>query len=87
MTSPSLLQSAVAIGAAFAVNAARRAAVALMSYLAVGALLAISVGFLTLSAYRAMASSIGEVHGALAVGTSYFIAALIAMLVVAFMAR
>ena len=87
MTGPSLLESAVALGAAFAMNAARRAALAFAGYLAAAVLLATSVAFLTFSAYRAVAGTIGDVYAALLMGTAYLIAALIALLVVSFRSR
>lgn len=81
MTNPSLLQSAIALGSALAMNAARRAALTLMGYLAAGLLLAASLAFLTYSAYRAIASAIGDIYGALIIGAAYFVAALITLLV------
>jgi hypothetical protein len=87
MVAPSLLQSAVAIGAALAMNAARRTAATLAGYLAAGVLLVASLVFLTLSAYRAIDYAIGDVYAALIVGTAYFVASLIALLVVSFRGR
>jgi hypothetical protein len=87
MVAPSLLQSAVAVGAALAMNAARRSAVTLTGYLAAGVLLAASLVFLTLSAYRAINYAIGDVYAALIVGTAYFVASLVSLLVVSFRSR
>lgn len=80
MPAPSMFQSAIAIGAALAMNAARRAAATLAGYLVAGLLLAASLAFLTLSAYRALGHSIGDVYAALIVGAAYLVAALIALL-------
>ncbi len=87
MPTPSLIESAIAIGAALAMNAARKAALTLAGYFAAGALLAASLAFLTLSAYRAIAHAIGDVYAALLIGTAYLVASLIAMLVVSFKSR
>ena len=81
MTNPSLLQSAIAFGAALAMNAARRAAVTLIGYLGAVLLLAASLSFLTYSAYRAIASAIGDIYAALLIGAAYFVAALVTLLV------
>jgi hypothetical protein len=80
MPTSSIFQSAIAIGATLAMNAARRAAVTLAGYLAAGLLLAVSLAFLTLSGYRALGHSIGDVYAALIVGAAYLVAALIALL-------
>ena len=87
MGAPSLLQSAIAIGAALAMNAARRTAVTLAGYLAAGILLTASLVFLTLSAYRAIDYAIGDVYAALIVGAAYFMASLVALLVRSFRGR
>jgi hypothetical protein len=87
MVAPSLLQSALAIGATLAMTAARRTAVTLAGYLAAGVLLAASLVFLTLSAYRAIDYALGDVYAALIVGAAYFMASLIALLVVSFSRR
>ena len=83
----SLLQSAVAIGTALAMNAARRAAFALAGYAAAGLLLAASLSFLTFSAYRAITAAIGDVYASLLVGSAYFVAALIMLLVLSWKSR
>jgi hypothetical protein len=87
VTGPSLLQSAAALGAALAVNAARRAAIALASYLAAGLLLAASLSFLTFSAYRAISLALGDIYAALIVGSAYLVAALIVLVILCFKGR
>jgi hypothetical protein len=87
MTTPPFLQSAIAIGAALAMNAVRRAAATLAGYLAAGLLLAASLVFLTLSAYHAIAQAIGEIYAGLLVGSAYLVAALIALVVLGFRGR
>ena len=87
MDAPSLLQSAVAIGSALAMNAVRRAAIALAGYLAAGLFLVASLAFLTLSAYRAIAYAIGDVYAPLLLGTAYLVASLITLLVLSFRRR
>ena len=51
------------------------------AYLVVGMLLAVSLAFLTLSAYRAIAVSVGDVFAPLIVGCFYLVAGLVAALV------
>jgi hypothetical protein len=51
------------------------------AYLLVGLLLAVSLAFLTLSAYRAIMVSVGDVYAPLIVGCFYLVAGLIAALV------
>jgi hypothetical protein len=87
MTTPSLVQSAVAVGAALAMTAVRRAAATLAGYLAAGLLLAASLAFLTLSAYRAIADAIGDVYSGLLVGSAYLVAALVVLVVLGFRGR
>ncbi|MDI1287285.1 MAG: hypothetical protein PSV46_23065 [Reyranella sp.] len=77
-----LARSAALFGATAALEAARQAAVTAASYLLVGALLTVSLGFLTLSGYRAILSALGDVYAALIIGCVYLVAALIAMLAV-----
>jgi hypothetical protein len=79
-----MFQSAIAIGAALAMNAARRAAATLAGYLVAGLLLVASLAFLTLSGYRALGHSIGDVYASLIVGAAYLVAALIALLALSF---
>jgi hypothetical protein len=87
MTTSPPLQSAVAIGAALAMNAARRVAATLAGYLAAGILLAASLAFLTLSAYRAIGEAIGDVYAGLLVGSAYLVAALVVLVVLGFRSR
>ena len=87
MTGPTLLQSAVAVGAAVAMNAARRAATTLMGYALAGVLLAASLAFLTVSAYRAIANAIGDIYASLLVGLAYFVAALVVLVILGFRNR
>jgi hypothetical protein len=77
-----LARSAALFGVTAALEAARRAAVTAASYLLVGMLLTVSLGFLTLSGYRAILSALGDVYAALIIGCVYLVAALIAMLAV-----
>ncbi|MDP1965523.1 MAG: hypothetical protein Q8K93_25360, partial [Reyranella sp.] len=69
-------------GVSAALEAAQRAAVTASSYLLVGMLLTVSLGFFTLSGYRALLSALGDVYAALIIGCVYLVAALIAMLAV-----
>jgi hypothetical protein len=87
MAAPTLLQSAVAVGSALAMNAARRAAVAIMGYVVAGALLAASFIFLTVSAYRAIGNAIGDIYAGLLVGSAYFVAALVVLVILGFRNR
>jgi hypothetical protein len=87
MTTSSLLQSAAAIGAALATNAIRRAAATMVGYLAAGLLLAVSLCFLTFSAYHAIAQSAGEIFAALIIGCGYFVLSLMVLLVLGFRSR
>ena len=78
-----LARTAALFGVTAALEAARRAAVTATSYLLVGMLLTVSLGFLTLSeGYRAILSALGDVYAALIIGCVYLVAALIAMLAV-----
>jgi hypothetical protein len=77
-----LARSAALVGVALALDAARRAAITLAGYVTVGVLLTLSLVFLTLSGYRAIAAGMGDIYAALIVGVAYLVAALIAMLVV-----
>ena len=87
MTTSPLLQSAIAIGTALAMNAARRVAATLAGYLAAGVLLAGSLAFMTLSAYRAIGETIGDVYAGLLVGSAYLVAALVVLVVLGFRSR
>lgn len=77
-----LARSAAEVGAALALDSARKAAVSLAGYLVVGLLMAISLAFLTLSGYRAICLGLGDIYAALIVGISYLMASLVAMLAV-----
>lgn len=76
-----LARSAVLVGAAMALDAARKAAVTVAGYLLVALFVALSLAFLTLSGYRAICLGLGDVYAALIVGCAYLMAALIAMLI------
>lgn len=82
-----ILQSVVAIGAASIVSAARRAVVTAAGFLVAAALLVTSLGFFTVAAYRALLHSLGDVVAPVIVGCAYFVASLIALLVVQFKRR
>ncbi len=82
-----LLQSVMALGIAFAMTAARRAAATLAGLLLSAAMLVASLALLTLAAYRALCHSIGDVYALLIVGCGYFVAALITLLMVQFKQR
>lgn len=77
-----LARSAAVVGAALALDSARKAAVSLAGYLVVGLLMAISLAFLTLSGYRAICLGLGDIYAALIVGCSYLMASLVAMLAI-----
>jgi hypothetical protein len=77
-----ILQSAMALGAALAINAARRAAAVMAGLLLAAALLVASLGFFTFAAYRALSHAIGDVYALVIIGCGYFVASLIALLVV-----
>ena len=76
-----LARSAALAGAALALDTARKAAVAAAGYLLVAVLLATSLGFLTLSGYRAICVGLGDIYAALVVGCAYLMAALIALVI------
>jgi hypothetical protein len=76
-----LARSAAALGAGVLVASGRRLAATVAAYLIVGLLLAVSLTFVTLSAYRAIAASLGDVYAPLIVGCFYLVAGLIAALV------
>ncbi|WP_428685083.1 hypothetical protein [Reyranella sp.] len=77
-----LARSLATVGAGVLVASGRRLAATVAAYLIVGLLLAVSLAFLTLSAYRAIAVSLGDVYAPLIVGCIYLVAGLIAALVV-----
>ena len=77
-----VVRSAALVGAALALDAARKAALTMAGYLLVGVFVLLSLGFLTLSGYRAICLGLGDIYAALIVGCIYLVAALIAMLAV-----
>lgn len=77
-----LARSAATLGAGVLVASGRRLAATVAGYLVVGVLLAVSLAFLTLSAYRAIVASVGDVYAPLIVGCFYLVAGLISALVV-----
>ena len=76
-----LARSAATLGASVVIASGRRLAATVAAYLLVGLLLAVSLAFLTLSAYRAIMVSVGDVYAPLIVGCFYLVAGLIAALV------
>ncbi len=76
-----LARSAATLGAGVLIASGRRLAAIVAAYLLVGLLLAVSLAFLTLSAYRAIVASVGDVYAPLIVGCFYLVAGLIAALV------
>lgn len=76
-----LVRSAATLGAGVLVASGRRLAATVAAYVLVGLLLAVSLAFLTLSAYRAIMVSVGDVYAPLIVGCFYLVAGLIAALV------
>ena len=76
-----LARSTTTLGVGLLVASGRRLAATLVAYLLVGLLFAVSLAFLTLSAYRAIVISIGDVYAPLIVGCVYLLAGLIAALV------
>ena len=77
-----LAKSVAAVGAGVLVASGRRLAATVAACIVVGLLLAISLAFLTLSAYRAIAASLGDVYAPLIVGCLYLVAGLVAALIV-----
>ena len=82
-----LAKSIALSGVVAAADAGRRAAATAAAYLLAGALFAVSLCFLTLAGYRAMLEAMGSVYASLIVGCVYFVAGLIAMLVIQFRRR
>ena len=76
-----LVRSAATLGVGLLVASGRRLAATVVAYLIVGLLFAVSLAFLTLSAYRAIMVSVGDVYAPLIVGCFYLLAGLIAALV------
>ncbi|MGQ3297530.1 hypothetical protein [Reyranella sp.] len=77
-----LARSLATVGAGVLVASGRRLAAIVAAYILVGLLLAVSLAFLTLSVYRAIAASLGDVYAPLIVGCLYLVAGLIAALIV-----
>jgi quinol-cytochrome oxidoreductase complex cytochrome b subunit len=82
-----LAKSLALSGVVAAVDAGRRAATTVAAYVVAGVLFAVSLCFLTLAGYRAMVDAMGEVYASLIVGCVYFVAGLIALLVIQFRRR
>lgn len=76
-----LARSAVSVSVGVLVASGRRVVAMLVAYLLVGLLLAVSLAFLTLSAYRAIMVSVGDIYAPLIVGCFYLVAGLVAALV------
>lgn len=76
-----LVRSAATLGVGLLVASGRRLAATAVAYLIVGLLFAVSLAFLTLSAYRAIMVSVGDIYAPLIVGCFYLLAGLIAALV------
>ena len=77
-----LAKSLAAFGAVAAANAGRRAASIVAGYLVVAAFFAVSLCFLTFSAYRAISLALGSIYASLIVGCAYLVVGLIVALVV-----
>lgn len=82
-----LARSAALYGAAIAASAGRRLAITLFGYLFAVGLFAVSLGFLTSSAHAAITQALGGIYASLIVGCFYFVAGLVAMLVLQFRRR
>ncbi len=78
---PLLVRSLLLIGATVAGSATRRVDATLAGYLAVALLAAVSLGFFTLSGYRAVAQSLGDVYAGLLVGVAYLLLAMLTLIV------
>jgi hypothetical protein len=76
-----ILQSVAAIGVASLMAAVRRTAVTVAGLLIAAALVVTSLGFFTMAIYRALCRPLGDVYALLIVGTAYFVASLIALLI------
>jgi type IV secretory pathway VirB3-like protein len=76
-----LARSATTLGVGVLVASGRRLAATVGAYVIVGLFLAVSLAFLTLSAYRAIIVSVGDVYAPLIVGCFYLVAGLVAALV------
>ena len=76
-----LARSAATLGVGVLVASGRRLAATVVAYMLVGLLLVVSLAFLTLSAYRAIMVSLGDIYAPLIVGCFYLVAGLVAGLV------
>jgi hypothetical protein len=77
-----LAKSVAVMASVIAASAGRRMALAVAGYACVAGLFAISLCFLTLSGYRAMARALDDVYAALIVGCIYLVVALAALVIV-----
>jgi hypothetical protein len=82
-----LAKSIALYATVIAAKAGRRAMASLAGYLVAAGLFVVSLCFLTLAGYRAMAQAMGEVYASLIVGCIYFVAGLVTILVVQFRRR
>jgi hypothetical protein len=77
-----VLEALTAVGSVALAGVARRATISFVGLLLCAALLATSLAFFTLAAYRALAEAIGAVHAPLAIGGAYLVFALVGLLIV-----
>ena len=77
-----LLEALTAAGSVALASAARRTAVSVIGMLLCAVLLAASLAFFTLAAYRALAEAVGVIHAPLVVGGAYLVFALAGLLIV-----
>jgi len=78
---PLLVRSILLIGTAVAGSTARRVDATLAGYLTAALLAAVSLGFFTLSGYRAVAQSLGDVYAGLLAGVAYLMLAMLTLIV------
>jgi hypothetical protein len=77
-----LAKVAASVAAVAAANASRRLALTMAGYLVAGGLFAVSLIFLTLSGYRAVAHALDDVYAALIFGCLYLVAGLVTLLII-----
>lgn len=77
-----LVRAVAMLGAAVAFDGMRKAGATFGGYLVALSLAATSVGFLTLSGYRAIGQTLGDIYAALIVGVVFLVLALIALVLV-----
>jgi hypothetical protein len=77
-----IMKTVALFGGAIVATAGRRFAATLGGYLFAGGLFAASLCFLTLAGYRALSLAMGDVYASLIVGCLYFVAGLVALLVI-----